>query len=134
MDTKKMVLRQTLAVLAGTALCSAVMDGVFALLGYFDMTVLLGSLVGTALAVGNFFVMALVADLAASKAQKQDVAGGQKLVALSYTLRLPVLFAAVILCGLSGWFQPLALVLPLIFVRPVLTVIELFRKKGGNGA
>mgnify|MGYP006967287329 CR=1 FL=1 len=30
----------------------------------------------------------------------------------------------------SGFFDVIALVLPLIFVRPILTIAEFFRKKG----
>ena len=41
------------------------------------------------------------------------------------------LFAALlILCAKSGVFDVLALVLPLLFVRPVITLAEFFRKKG----
>jgi hypothetical protein len=35
-----------------------------------------------------------------------------------------------ILCAKSGAFDVLALVLPLLFVRPVITLAEFFRKKG----
>ena len=33
-------------------------------------------------------------------------------------------------CGRSGYFNLFSLVLPLVFVRPVLTVAEFFHKKG----
>ena len=35
-----------------------------------------------------------------------------------------------ILCAKSGYFDVIALVLPLVFVRPILTIKEFFKKKG----
>jgi hypothetical protein len=40
-----------------------------------------------------------------------------------------LLAGVLLLCGISGFFNPLALVLPLAFVRPVLTVSAFFRKR-----
>ena len=45
-------------------------------------------------------------------------------------LKLPALVVGLILCAKSGVFDVLALVLPLLFVRPVITLAEFFRKKG----
>ena len=41
-----------------------------------------------------------------------------------------VLAVVLIACAKSGVFHVLAMVLPLIFVRPTLTIAEFFRKKG----
>ena len=43
--------------------------------------------------------------------------------------RLLVLFGLLFVCAKSGLFDPLAMVIPLVFVRPVITVYEFFRKK-----
>ena len=109
---------------------SALMCGVYALLGKFSLKVVLGGLVGTVVATGNFFFMAMVATLAADRAQQQDVETGKKMLKGSYPLRLLVMAAVLVLCAISGWFDVLALVLPLVFVRPVLTITEFFKKKG----
>ncbi len=130
MESRKIVLKQTAVVLLGLVPCVAAMYGVYALLGRFGVPVLLGGLVGLLLAVGNFFFMAVVATLAADKAQAQDVEGGKKLLRSSYPIRLLVLGAAIALCAISGWFDLLALALPLLFVRPVLTLTEFFTRKG----
>lgn len=130
MESRKMVLKETLTVLLGEAACVALMCGVFALLGYFDTSVLLGGIVGGAVAVANFFFMAVVATLAADRAQQQDVEGGKKLIKSSYPIRLLLLAVVLFACGKSGVFNVIALVLPLVFVRPTLTVAEFFRKKG----
>lgn len=129
MEHRKFILKETAIVSAGVFLCVAVMIGIFALLGYFDWKVLVGGIIGGVLSVGNFFFMAVSASLAADKAEKQDVKGGQALVRNSYTLRLIVLFVILFACAKGGIANPIALVLPLIFVRPVLTLAEFFRKK-----
>jgi len=129
-ESRKIVLKQTATVLIGQVICVGIMFGIYGLLKKFDVSVLLGGLVGMALAVGNFFFMAMIATLAADRAEAQDVAGGQKLLKGSYPLRLLVLAGVLILCGRSGYFDILALVLPLAFVRPTITVAAFFKKKG----
>lgn len=130
MDSRKIVLRQTLTILVGVAVCSAVMVGIFALLGRYDGSVALGAAVGTVLATLNFFFMAVAAMMAADKAEQQNVKGGQALVQGSYLVRLVVLFLILFAFARSGLCNVIALVVPLIFVRPVLTLTEFFRKSG----
>ncbi len=130
MDSRKLVFQETAIVLMGQAVCIAAMFGIFALLGRFDLSVLWGGLAGGAVAVLNFFVMAVCTNLAADKAEAQDVAGGKKLIQLSYIGRLLVMFIVLFACAKSGLFNLFALLLPLIFTRPVLTIAEFFRKSG----
>lgn len=129
-QSRKYVLKETLIVLLGEGIALALMFGVYALLGKIGIPVLLGGIVGAVLAVGNFFFMAVVVTLAADKAEQQDAEGGKKLVKGSYPIRILALAAILFLCGRSGCFDILALVLPLLFVRPILTITEFFRKKG----
>lgn len=128
MDSRKIALHETAIVAAGEAVGVAVMIGIYALLGKLDTGVVLGGLVGGLVAVLNFFGMAVVATLAADRAEQQDVEGGQKLLKGSYPLRLICMFLVLIVCAKSGWFDVLALVLPLAFVRPTITLAEFFRK------
>lgn len=130
MESRKIVYRETGVVAIGVAVCTAVMMLVFALAGFFDLSVLWGGLAGAALSIGNFFFMALGTSLAADKAEKQDVSGGSLLVRNSYMLRLLILFVLLVVCAKTEVFNLIALVLPLVFVRPTLTVVEFFRKKG----
>jgi hypothetical protein len=130
MDSKKLVWRETGIVAAGVLLCTAVMVGVFAMLGKFDISVLLGGAAGALLAVGNFFFMAVGITLAADKAEKQEVNAGKLLARNSYMLRLLALAVLLFACAKSGIFNLIALVLPLVFVRPTLTISEFFRKTG----
>lgn len=129
MDSRKVVYHETAIVAIGEVICLAVMLAVYALLSRFNSAVLLGGVIGTLLAVLNFFFMAVGASLAADKAANQDVAGGKKQIKLSYTFRMIAIFVILFACVKSGLCDALASVLPLVFVRPVLTVAEFFRKK-----
>ena len=129
-DSRKLVLKETAIVALGEAICVALMCGVYALLGKLDLSVVLGGLVGFLVATGNFFFLAVVATIAADKAEAGDPVSGQKLMKSSYPIRLLVMAGVLILCAKSGVFDVIALVLPLLFVRFILTIAEFFRKKG----
>ncbi len=130
MNERKFIFRETGMLLIGQVLCCAAMNGVFALLGYWDTKVLLGSIVGGLVSVANFFAMAIVASLAADKAEAQDVKGGQALMKGSYTGRLLVMFVIFFAFAKSGLCNIFALVIPLVFNNPIITIGEFFRKKG----
>ena len=129
-DSRKLVFKETAVIAAGELLCVALMYGVYALIGKFQLSMLLGGVVGLLVATGNFFALAVVATLASDKAEAGDPLSGQKLMKSSYPIRLLVMAGVLILCAKSGIFDVIALVLPLLFVRPILTVAEFFRKKG----
>ena len=134
MDNRKYVLSQALIILIGELALSALMVGIFAILGYWDFSVVLGAVAGAVIATLNHLVLVLGVMAAASKAEKQDVKGGQMLVQMSYMGRLIGLFLVLVLCAKSGIFNLIALVIPLVFTRPILTITDHFNKKGGNEA
>ena len=74
--------------------------------------------------------MAVAATLAADRAEQQDVEGGKKLMKASYPVRLLVLAVILFAFAKSGLCNVFALVLPLVFTRPILTITEFFRKPG----
>ena len=129
-DSRKLVLKETAVIAIGEVICVALMCLVYALICKWDVSVLLGGVVGLLVATGNFFFLAVIATLAADRAEKQDVAGGQKLMRSSYPIRLLAMAVVLILCAKSGLFDLIALVLPLVFVRPILAIAEFFKKKG----
>lgn len=130
MDSRKFVLKETGIVAIGTTIGSFIMLGVFALLSMFDLSVLLGGMIGCIVAILNFFFMAMVADLAADKAEKQDVNGGKAMIQRSMLLRTVAIFIIFFALAKSGVCNVIALVVPLVFVRPTITIAEFFRKKG----
>ena len=132
MDSRKFVLQETIIVALGQAVCVGLMIGIFALLGKFDTSVWLGGIAGGVLAVANFFFMAITSDAAADKAMEQDVKAGKAAVKVSYTLRLAVMGVLLFVFAKSGHCNVIAMVCPLFFVFPLITVIEFFRKAGGK--
>ena len=134
MDNRKYVFSQVVTIFIGELLLSALMVGVFALLGYFDKSVLFGAAAGSVIATSNHLVLVLGVLAASSKAEKQDVKGGQALVQMSYFGRTIGLFLILVLCAKTGIFNLIALVIPLVFTRPILTITDHFNKKGGNEA
>jgi hypothetical protein len=128
MESRKFIFKETAIVALGQVICIAVMIGVFALLGQFDRSVLLGGIFGGVAAVANFFFMAVGASLAADKAENQDVKGGKATVQLSYIVRMAVLAVVLFALVKSGLCNVITVVLPLAFTRPILTVGEFFRK------
>ena len=134
MDNRKYVFTQAAIVLLGELVLSAFMVGIFALLGYFDFSIVLGAAAGSLIAAVNHLVLVLGVIAAADKAEKQDVKGGQMLVQMSYLGRLIGLFLILVVCAKSGIFNLIALVLPLVFIRPILMITDHFNKKGGNNA
>lgn len=130
MDTKKFILRQTALLALGELVCVAAMVGIFAMLGHFNYTVVLGGALGALLAVGNFFFMAIMSSIAADKAMKDDVKGGKAFMKASYRMRLVILAVLLFVFAKSGHCNLIALGAPLVCVFPILTVIEFFRKAG----
>lgn len=129
-ESRKIVWNQTARIAIGEAVCVGLMYGIYGLLHKLALPVILGGIVGAVLAIGNFFFMAVIATLAADKAQAQDVEGGQKLMKSSYPIRILLLAVVLVVCAVSGYFDVLALALPLLFVRPIIMIWEFFGKKG----
>ena len=129
MDSRKFVIHKTLLILLGQAICVAIMLGIFALLDRFDRSVMLGGIFGGLIATANFFFMAVGAMLAADKAEQQNVKGGQATIQASYIGRLAVMALILFALVKSGLCNVFAVVLPLVFTRPILTLTEFFRKE-----
>lgn len=128
MDSRKFILQKTAIIAAGQAVCVAIMIGVFYLLGYYNRSVLLGGIFGGIIALGNFFVMAVCADLAADRAEQGNIKSGQLLVRMSFFGRTIVMFILLFALIKSGLCHVVAAVVPLVFTRPILTLSEFFGK------
>ncbi len=130
MDPRKVVFRETALVAIGETICVGLMLGIFALLKCWGQPVWLGALIGGLVSVLNFLFMAVTTSLAADRAAQGNVKGGQGLLTASFFLRYAVMFVVLFAAAKSGYCNVYALVIPLVFVRPVLTIGEFFRKKG----
>lgn len=134
MDSRKFVFYETAVVALGQLICTGTMIGIFALLGQYNTSVLLGGIVGAVLATINFLFMAIGASLAADKAVKQNPKGGKATIQLSFLVRYILLFVVLFAFAKSGLCNPIALVLPLVFVRPTISIAEFFRKPGESNS
>ena len=128
MDSRKIVLRETAMIAIGELALSAIMIGVFAALDKFNITVLLSALGGCLVTVGNHFFMAVTVSLAADRAEQGDVEQAKKLVQTSSSLRL-LAVAGLMVLGIVLGGDLIALLLPLVFTRPIFMLAEFFRKK-----
>ena len=134
MSSRKIVFQETSVIAIGQVICLPLMILAFWVCGYFDRTVVFGGIAGALIATANFFIMALSTSLAADKAAAQDVKGGQATMNFSYIFRLIFMFGALALCARSGIMNLLALVIPVLLVRPIIMFAEFFRGKGGTKA
>ena len=103
----------------GTAICTAVMWVIFAalhLVGWvkFDYTVVLGSLIGAAVAIGNFAGICLVCQ---KVIDEQDEKRRKATLQASYNVRMLLQAVWIIVAIGAPVFQPFAGVLPLLFPR-----------------
>lgn len=113
---------------AGSALLTAVMWVVFAALGvagFGGLTgrVILSSLVGDAVAVGNFAALCLMVQKAAAVAEDKN--RSKAIVQLSYNLRLAVQAGWVVLAFVLPCFHVIAGAVPLLFPRAVIYYLQL---------
>jgi len=129
MDSRKIVFRETAVIATGEVVCSAIMVGVFAALGFFKMQVLWGAVIGCLIMIVNYFFMAVTVSLAADRAQQGNPKGAQAMIQMSGVVRLVVMGVALVV-GIKLGCNVVALLLPLLFARPILMLSEFFRKKG----
>ena len=130
MNLDRSIVREICIVAIGETVLCALMVGVFALLGYYSPKVLYGALLGGGLSVANFAIMALSVCIASKGATDQDVKAGSATMRGSMALRYVLLLVVLVFAAKSGRFHPISLLLPLIFVRPLISLGELFRKSG----
>ncbi len=124
-------IRQLLRVFLGEVVLIGLMLAGYAVFGKFTVAVLLGALVGGVLAIGNFLFLSISVTRAADQAEKTGNAAKATLsVRASSTGRLLVLAVLYIVILKTGYFDPIASVLPLIFVQLSLNLTEYFRKDG----
>ena len=114
----------------GTAICTAAMWALFAALhvvGWvkFDYTVILGSLIGAAVAVGNFAGICLVVQ---KIIDEQDEKKRKAKLQLSHNSRMLLQAVWVVVAIAAPCFQPFASVLPLFFPRITIYYLQITGK------
>lgn len=107
------VKKETSYIAAVVLILSAVMQTVYLVIGQWNYRVLLGNLLGAALAVGNFFLMGLTIQKALGKSEKD----ASQLMKLSQRLRLLMMVVVVVIGAALPCFDLIAVLLPLLFPR-----------------
>ncbi len=130
LEDRKLVLRETVTMALGQALCVAAMLGIFALLGRLDAAALRGGVLGGLLATVNHFFLAVGVMMAARQAGGENIKGGKALVQFSFLIRTALLFVVLFALLKSGLCNLFALLLPLLFVKPILLLEQFFQKDG----
>ena len=124
MKIQKSIKTETLRLAAGLLAADVLVCVVFLLCHAFDYTVVLGALFGSAVAVGNFFLLGVTMQRAADRDS-----GQKKAVQLSYTLRMLMIAAAIVLGYLIPFFQLYAVLAPIVLATPVLLIMQAIAKK-----
>lgn len=148
MTVQPAVRQETKRIAGGTLILTAIMLLIFALLGRFDYTVLLGALLGAVYAVGNFFLMALSVQIAAEKMNgarpaplpetddeeaedpplSPEAQEARKKMQLSYTWRMLLLIAVAIIAIKAPCFNAIAALVPIMFPRIVIFIYGILNK------
>lgn len=104
--------RDTRYIAMVVVLLTVLMEAVFLIIGKWDMTVLFGGLLGAAVAMLNFFLMAMTVQNSLAKDEK-DARGAMK---VSHSMRMLML---VVVCAIAALlpqvFNLAAVVIPLLF-------------------
>ena len=130
----------------GEAIVAALISVVFLLIGKFNYSVVTGAVLGGAVTVINFLILSVGINRAinkfveergedemdeeeADKYAKEHGMTVQNAMMKSYMLRMFLMIGALVLAGVSGWFDIIATVIPLLMYRPILYVTEFIKTK-----
>ncbi len=132
MKIPQAVKKETLHIALGVLIGDAVMLAVFAILKQFDLRVILGTILGSAATIGNFFAMGMALQKAINDPDRaKAIAQG------SYTGRMLAMVAVMVIGFMAkNWFHPVAVVVPFLF--PKLTIyamqmLGLFKAEENGG-
>ncbi len=116
--------KQTLKILIGSVILAGIMIAVFALLGYFSLSVVSGAALGIVTAVLNFFLLALTLEYALGKGAGK----AQGIMGLSYTVRIVVIAVIVVFAIKAPYINYVATAIPLVFPRIVIYALNFLDK------
>ena len=127
------VMKETLRILIGSIVLGAIMNAVFLMLRCWSLPVLFGTLLGTAGAVLNFFLMAQT--VSHSVTLQQDEV--KRKVRFSHSLRTLMLLVLMILGVVLSCFNTIAVLVPFLFPRLIIAAYRLthredFQTDGGS--
>lgn len=150
MKKQSLPIRELVAIAIGELITSLIISGVFLILKKFDYTVALGAALGSTVTFLNFLILSIMTNrvidkfLAERGSDELDEEAAQALamkfqgqvqnqMKLSFIIRILVMIATFVLAFLlTDVFNVIATVIPLLMLRPIITVSEFFKKKRGE--
>ena len=99
---------------------------VFFILGFFDIAVLYGGLLGSLVSFLNFFFLAVTVEMSVKKGKSN----AQGTMGISYMVRLLFIALAVVFAIKSSYINYVSAVIPLIFPRISILILNILSKKG----
>lgn len=123
------VAKETRYIAGITIILSILMEAVFLIIGMWSYKVLIGNLLGAAVAVANFLLMGITVQNAVQKDEK-DAAS---LMKVSQMLRNLMLLITALLAFLLPFINPAAAIIPLFFPRIAIFLIPVRDRKISNG-
>jgi hypothetical protein len=112
------VKKETLYILLGESVMTALMLAVFLILDRFSLRVALGAVVGAAVSVLNFFFMALTVQKSLTTPEEDHA----KLMRASQSMRFLLMALTLILCLALAKLNVIATLVPLLFPRIVILI------------
>ncbi len=117
-DLKREIIRMCI----GVSVMSAIMIAGFAIFGRFDLPVLYGAILGTAVTILNYFLLALSVSHVVNK---KDEKTAKLFMNTSYLFRIIFIAAAVAVAINFPFFNYIAVILPFVFERIVIMIIHM---------
>lgn len=128
---QKAIWKETVHIAEGVVVLSVLMQLVFLLIGKWDMTVLYGTLLGSAYAILNFFILGLTVQKVANEGNEKQ---GKNWMQFSYSCRMMGTMLVVFM-GLSmPWFNWVAVFVPQLFPRITIAAMGFTGKKAKDAS
>ena len=138
--------REICILAVGEIIVSAIVIAVFLIVKKYELSVLLGAILGSVVTVANFVWLAISVNRAFDKALlargdgEMDEEAVERFTAqhgkaienaakLSYIIRTVSILAVLVLGFLIKIFNPISAVIPLLMYRPILTLGEIIKMK-----
>lgn len=123
------VAKETRYIAGITIILSILMEAVFLIIGMWSYKVLIGNILGAAVAVVNFLLMGITVQNAVQKDEKDAAT----LMKASQMLRNLMLLITALLAFLLPFINPAAAIIPLFFPRIAILLIPVRDRKISNG-
>jgi hypothetical protein len=146
MEKQKLPIRELLFITIGEAIISLIICGIYLLINKYSYKVALGALVGSVVTLVNFLVLSIMTNRVIDRFLKERGEGEmsdedaaalaakfqgqvQNQMKLSFIIRTAVMAVTLIIALVSGVFDVIATLIPLLMLRPIITVSQLFNRK-----